>query len=126
MMTDLLFKDEVYRITGAAMEVYNHLGNGFLEAVYQEALTLEFTLRGIPFKAQPPQHIHYKKHILQHTYIPDFIAYEQIIVELKAVKDLGSNEEAQILNYLKATGFRVGVLLNFGAPSKLEWIRRVG
>jgi GxxExxY protein len=125
MTTDILFKDEVFQIVGAAMDVYNHLGNGFLEAVYQEALPIEFEARGVPFKAQLPQQIHYKDRILRQTYIPDFIAYDQIIVELKAIKALGPNEEAQMLNYLKATGFRLGILLNFGAARKLDWMRRV-
>lgn len=122
MPADLLFKDEVFEIVGAAMDVYNYLENGFLEAVYQEALMIEFKARGVPFIAQPPQEICYKAQTLRQTYIPDFITYNQIIVELKAIKVLGPNEEAQWLNYLKVTGLRLGVLLNFGAKEKLDWM----
>lgn len=121
---ELLFKDEVYAIVGAAMEVSNVLGSGFLEAVYQEALQLELSARRIPFVAQSAISISYKGRILRATYIPDFICYDQIIVEIKALKALTSIEEAQLLNYLKATGRPVGVLINFGAP-KLEWKRMV-
>lgn len=124
-MTELLLKDEVYQVVGAAMEVYNQLGNGFLEAVYQEALAIEFELRGIPYKAQVPLHIRYKERQLRQTYIADFVTHEQIIVELKAIKLLSANEEAQLLNYLKTSDLRVGVLLNFGAQRKLEWVRKV-
>jgi len=119
---ELMLKDEVFAIVGAAMEVSNELGSGFLEAVYPEALGIEFTYRGIPFVAQVPIEILYKGHRLAKEYIPDFICYEQIIVEIKALKQLTSNEEAQLLNYLKATGKPVGVLLNFGSP-RLEWKR---
>ncbi|MEI7646041.1 MAG: GxxExxY protein [Chloroflexales bacterium] len=122
---DLLYRDQSFAIIGAAMEVYNQLGCGFLEAVYQEALNIEFTTRNVPFCAQQPIQIRYKSHVLRQTYIPDFIAYEVIIVEIKALRQLGSIEEAQLLNYLKATGFRLGLLLNFGAQGKLEWKRMV-
>ena len=121
---ELMFKDEVYAIVGAAMEVANELGSGFLEAVYQEALTIEFEERRIPYTAQPLVEIFYKLHRLAKEYIPDFICFGQIVVEIKAIKQLTSVEEAQLLNYLKATGKPVGVLLNFGAP-KLEWRRMV-
>ena len=124
-MTELLLKDEVYQVVGAAMEVYNQLGNGFLEAVYQEALMIEFELRGIPYKSQVPLYIQYKDRQLRQTYLADFVTHEQIIVELKAIKLLSANEEAQLLNYLKTSDLRVGVLLNFGAQRKLEWTRKV-
>ncbi len=124
-LPDLLHRDQSFAIIGAAMEVYNQLGSGFLEAVYQEALSIEFTARVVPFRAQPPLQIRYKATTLRQTYIPDFIAYETIIVELKAIKQLGPIEEAQLLNYLKVTGFRLGMLLNFGAQGKLEWKRMV-
>jgi GxxExxY protein len=124
-MTELLFKEEVFLIVGAAMEVYNQLGNGFLEGVYQEALVMEFGLRGIPFQAQALLHITYKGRVLEHQYVPDFVVYDQIIIELKAIKAIGANEEAQLLNYLKASGLRVGLLLNFGAERRLEWSRFV-
>lgn len=124
-MADLLLKEEVFNIVGAAIEVYNQLGNGFLEAVYQEALGLEFELRQVPFKAQAALNILYKGHPLRQCYIPDFIVYEQVIVELKAIKTIGPNEEAQLLNYLKSSNLRVGVMLNFGSIRKLEWRRMV-
>jgi GxxExxY protein len=124
-LTDLLFKEEVFQIVGAAMEVYNQLGNGFLEAVYQETLAIEFSLRGIPFLAQPSLKIIYKERVLDQKYVPDFVVYDQIIIELKAIKSIGPNEEAQLLNYLKTSGLRVGVLLNFGAERRLEWSRYI-
>jgi len=119
---ELISKDEVYAIVGAAMEVSNELGSGFLEAVYQEALQIELEERKIPFAAQVPIQISYKGRRLAKEYIPDFICYGHIIMEIKALKQLTSVEEAQLLNYLKATGKPVGVLLNFGSP-KLEWKR---
>jgi len=123
-MGQLLYKDETYTIIGAAMEVHKEMGAGFLEAVYQETLALEFHLRNVPFVQQKPLALTYKGKLLQQRYIPDFIVYEQIVVEIKALKQLGPNEEAQLLNYLKATGLRVGLLLNFGAPN-LEWNRKI-
>lgn len=119
---ELILKDEVYAIVGAAMEVSNELGSGFLEAVYQEALEIELRDRGVPFSPQIAIEISYKGHKLAKEYIPDFICYGQVIVEIKAIKELTSLEEAQLLNYLKATGKPVGVLINFGT-AKLEWKR---
>jgi GxxExxY protein len=124
-MPDLLYKDEVYAIIGAAMEVYNELGSGFLEPVYQEALELELQERGIPFDAQKKLHIRYKNHRLEQKYRTDFVVYEKIIVEIKALSHLTSHNEAQLINYLKATGLEVGVLINFGAEGRLEWKRMV-
>lgn len=121
---ELILKDEVYAIVGAAMEVSKELGSGFLEAVYQEALEIELRERKIPFIAQMPIRISYKGRILAKEYIPDFVCHDQMIVEIKALKGLTSVEEAQLLNYLKATGKPVGLLLNFGNP-KLEWKRMV-
>lgn len=121
---DLILKDEVYAIIGAAMEVSNELGAGFLEAVYQEALELELAMRRVPYKAQYPLQISYKGHVLTKEYIPDFICFDQVVVEIKALKQLTTLEEAQLLNYLKASGKTVGVLINFGSP-KLEWKRMV-
>jgi GxxExxY protein len=115
-------KEEVYAIVGAGFEVSNELGVGFLEAVYQEALELEFGARGIPFAAQAPIQISYKGRTLSKAYIPDFLCFDQVIVEIKALKQLTPVEDAQLLNYLKASGKPVGVLLNFGSP-KLEWKR---
>jgi GxxExxY protein len=121
----LLYKEETYALVGAAMEVYNQLGNGFLEPVYQEALSIELKWRDIPFAEQQPLQIFYKGQELRQKYIPDFIAYDTIIVEIKAIKQLGTVEEAQILNYLKATGFRLGLLVNFGFPGRMQWKRIV-
>jgi GxxExxY protein len=121
----VLYREESYAIVGAAMEVYNQLNSGFLEAVYQEALAIEFELRGIPFREQAPLTIMYKERPLKQRYIADFVAHEKIIIELKALKGLGANEDAQLMNYLKATGMRLGILLNFGAPFKLQYKRIV-
>ncbi|MGI6100434.1 MAG: GxxExxY protein [Kiritimatiellia bacterium] len=121
---ELILKDEVYAIVGAAIEVSNELGTGFLEAVYQEALAIELCSRRIPFTAQPTINIAYKGVALAKSYVPDFLCYDCIIVEIKAIKKLTSVEDAQLLNYLKATGKTAGVLLNFGTP-KLEWKRMV-
>jgi GxxExxY protein len=106
-----------YKIIGAALEVHKELGCGFLEAVYQEALEKEFTDQIIPFKAQPIVGIFYKGKPLEKKYQPDFICYDEVITEIKAMSVLTSNEEAQIINYLKATRFKVGLLLNFGSKS---------
>jgi len=118
-------KDErTYQIIGAAMEVHKHLGAGFLEAVYQEALERELTARSIPFQAQPELRIFYKGEALRKTYEPDFLCFEKIIVEIKALSDLTGVEEAQVINYLKASGLTLGLLMNFGSKS-LEYKRLV-
>ena len=121
----LILKDEVYAIVGAAMEVHNECGSGFAEAVYQEAMEIELRLRDIPFDRQKRLKISYKGHQLSCEYIVDLVCFGQIIVEIKAIRETGGREEAQILNYLKAKGFRVGVLINFGDPSQLDWHRFV-
>ena len=124
-MPELLYKDEVYAIVGAAMEVYNVLGPGFLEAVYQEALEIELASRGIPFEARKELHILYKERQLKESYEADVFAFGKIVVEIKAMDRLTSREEAQLLNYLKATKAPVGVLINFGMTNSLEWKRMV-
>ncbi len=124
-MAKLLMKDEVYAIVGAAMQVYNELGPGFLEAVYQEAFEIECELSEIPLKPQAELRIFYKGRQLGKRYIADGMGYGQVVIEIKAKKQLTSEDESQLLNYLKASKQRVGVLLNFGNPEKLEWIRRV-
>ena len=121
----LLLKDEVYAVVGAAIEVHRELGPGFLEAVYQEALEMELRQRAIPFEAQKPLRISYKDRVLNKEYFADIVCFGQIIVELKALNRLSGNEQAQILNYLKASGLRVGVLINFASHGKLEWRRFV-
>ena len=124
-MVELICKEEVYAVVGAAMEVYNELGPGFLEPVYQEALSLEMAARHIPFLPQKELHIHYKGRQLEKIYIADFLAFDKVIVEIKAIECLTPREEAQLLNYLKATGLEVGILINFCAAGKLEWKRMV-
>lgn len=124
-MAELLFKDEVYAIVGAAMEVYNELGAGFLESVYQEAMELEMTDRQIPFQPQVPLRIKFKERLLKKTFCADFICYGAVLVELKAMDQTTKREEAQVLNYLKATGLRVAMIINFGDPGRLDWTRVV-
>jgi len=106
-----------YALIGAAMEVHNQLGCGFLEPVYQEALAIEFAQRGVPFKAEVDVPIAYKGRTLNACYRADFICYDSVVVELKALRRLTGVEESQLLNYLKAGGLQVGLLLNFGSGS---------
>ena len=113
-----------YAIIGAAMEVHRQLGCGFLEAVYQQAMAVELASRGIPFRREVELPVIYKGIQLECKYKADFICYESVIAEMKALNQLGSIEEAQILNYLKVAGHEVGLLLNFGRPS-LEYRRFV-
>jgi GxxExxY protein len=122
---DLLYADEVYHLVGAAMDVRNSLGVGFLEPVYQEALSHELTLRNIPFAEQVELPIFYKDRQLAKHYVADLVAYDKIIVELKALAELTGREESQLINYLKASQLRVGLLINFGSRGKLEWRRLI-
>jgi GxxExxY protein len=124
-MENLLYRDEVFEIVGAAMEVHTELGNGFLEPVYQESLEIELVLRKIPFESQKRLDLFYKGVELKKEYIPDFVCYGKIIVEIKALERLTNIEYAQIINYLKATNLKVGVLINFCSKGKLEWKRFV-
>jgi GxxExxY protein len=116
------YESETYDIIGAAMNVYNELGTGFLEVVYQEALEYEFALKNIPARKEVPLQIYYKGKLLSKYYVADFICYDKIIVELKSVSVLLDEHKAQVINYLKATKFQVGLLINFGKP-KLEYKR---
>jgi GxxExxY protein len=120
-----LLKAEGYELMAAAFEVYNELGAGFLEDVYHEAMELELRARKIPFRTKPRLQIRFKGQVLQKFYEADFLVYSGIIVELKSVRSLGPEHEAQLLNELKATGLRVGYLINFGASPRLQWYRRV-
>jgi GxxExxY protein len=123
MNSDLIFRDEVYAIVGAAMEVHSELSGGYLESVYQEAMEMELVDRNIPFTAQQPLRITYKGRMLEKFYIADLVCYGAVLVELKTLDRLSGKEESQILNYLKTTGLRVGLLINFGNPTSLEWKR---
>lgn len=119
-MGKLKYEEESYRIRGAVFEVYREMGCGFLEAVYQECLEKELTKAGILFAAQQELLLRYKGEVLNQTYKPDFICFAKIIVELKAVKELGDEHRAQVHNYLKATGHELGFLVNFGHYPKVE------
>ena len=120
----MIREEKTYKIIGAAMEVHRELGCGFLEPVYQEALAREFGDQKIPHQPQYTVKIFYKGEPLNKTYQPDFVCYEEIIVEIKAISALSGIEEAQLINYLKATGLKVGLLINFGSKS-LEYKRFV-
>ena len=110
---------------GACFEVYKEMGCGFLESVYQECLTLEFGFQDIPFREQAELELSYKQNTLSQKYVPDFICYDKIIVEIKAVKQLDDVHRAQVHNYLKSTGYKLGLLVNFGHHPKVEWERIV-
>ncbi len=124
-MNDFLHKDETYKIIGACFEVYKEKGCGFLEPVYQECLEFELGLQDIPFAAKQPLRLTYKNHPLKHSYEPDLICFDKIVVELKAVSALADEHRAQLLNYLNATGLEVGLLVNFGHFPALEYERMV-
>lgn len=116
----IVYKEESYKIVGAAFKVYNNLGHGFLEAVYQEALEIEFERQGIPYEREKELSIIYDGIQLKQTYKADFVCYGKIIVELKAVSELVDAHRSQVYNYLHATGYRLGLLLNFGCSDELE------
>ena len=116
----VIYKEESYKIVGAAFEVYNKLGHGFLEAVYQEALEIEFQRQGISYEREKELKIQYDNVELKQTYKADFVCYDKIIVELKAVSALEDAHRSQVYNYLHATGFKLGILLNFGKSGSLE------
>ena len=124
-MTELLYKDECFRIMGACFEVYKVLGCGFLEAVYQESLAIELAMREIPFRSQVELTLNYKGQTLKQLYLPDFTCWDKIILEIKAATELTDIHRAQLQNYLKATDFRLGLLVNFGHYPKVEWERIV-
>lgn len=123
MTERILFKDESYAIQGAIFDVYREMGCGFLESVYQECLEKEFRLQNIPFVSQAELKLTYKGEPLVQTYKPDFICFNQIIVELKAVKAIAPEHKAQVINYLKATGMKLGILVNFGDYPKAAIVR---
>lgn len=114
---NLLYKEESYQIIGAAMEVHRELGCGFVEPVYQEALEKEFILRKIPYEREKELTVNYKGALLTKTFRADFICYDKIILELKAVKEFSDEHYAQIFNYLRASRMDLGLLINFGTAS---------
>lgn len=124
-MEKIVFKNESYQIIGACFEVYNEMGCGFFEAVYQECLEIQFSEQGLPFTSQSPLELSFKGRVLQQKYVPDFICYEKIVVEIKAVKELCDEHRAQVHNYLHATGYKLGLLVNFGHYPKLQYERIV-
>ena len=120
---EFLYKDETYKIIGACFEVYKEKGCGFLEAVYQECLEIEFEMQGILFVPKKPLVLEYKGRPLKQKYEPDFVCDNKIIVEIKAVSALADEHRAQVINYLNTAGFKVGLLVNFGHHPKLEYER---
>ena len=128
MNSELLYKEEVYAIQGAVYEVYKTLGNGYREEVYQQCLERELSLRGIPYEAKRALRIFYKGEPIDKAYVPDIICYDAIIVELKAVGEVTNEHLAQLDNYLKVTGYQLGLLVNFGAYPKAtihRWANRL-
>src|SRR5688572_26129924 len=124
-MSDIIFKEESFRIIGAGFEVYNEKGNGFTEPLYQECLEIELALQAIPFEARPHLPLAYKGHPLRQRFHPDFICFSSIILEIKAVSMLTDEHRSQVLNYLNATGHKLALLVNFGHHGRLEWERIV-
>lgn len=124
-MSELLYRSESHQIMGACFEVYKEKGCGFLEAVFQECLAFEFGDQGIPYVEQPKLGLSYKGRLLRQTYSPDFVCFEKIIVELKAVSALADEHRAQMHNYLRSTGHRLGILVNFGHFPKVQYERIV-
>ncbi len=125
MMDDFPLEDETYQVLGACFEVYNEMGRGFLESVYQECLEVELTSHWIPFEAQQPIALVFKGQDLQRTFTPDLLCFGKVVVELKAVRRLAAEHRAQLINYLKACRLEVGLLVNFGSYPKLEYERVV-
>jgi GxxExxY protein len=124
-MSEILYKEESYRILGACFEVYKEMGCGFVEPVYQECLEIELGLQGISFESQVQLPLAYKGSPLKGKYIPDFILFNKIVLEIKAVKELADDHRAQVYNYLRATGYRLGLLVNFGHHPGVEYERIV-
>lgn len=116
-MEEYLYKEETYDIIGCAMEVHNELGCGFLEPVYQEALSIVFREKNIPFVKEKSLDIKFKGQVLNKKYIADFICFDKIIIELKAIDTINSQHLAQVINYLKCTDKRLGLIINFGTSS---------
>lgn len=119
-MNGLIYEELTYKIRGALFEVYREKGCGFLEDVYQECLEMELEMQAIPFESQYPLKLEYKGRRLRKEYIPDFVCFGKIIVEIKAVKEITDEHRAQLQNYLRATGYRLGLLVNFGHYPQLQ------
>ena len=124
MSDELVYAEESYALRGAVFEVYKTLGNGYLEEVYQNALEEELRLRRIPFAAKKELHVRYKGRDCG-LYEPDFICFDRIIIEIKSVEEIHPKHEAQLVNYLRMTGFRLGLLVNFSAYPRVDIRRRV-
>jgi GxxExxY protein len=122
-MSDLIYKEECFRIVGACFEVYKDKGCGFLEPVYQECMEIELAIQEVPFVPKRSLALSYKGRPLKSTYEPDFICMDKIVLELKAADALADEHRAQVMNYLKATGYKLGLLVNFGHYPGLEWER---
>ena len=120
MEKELLYRDETFVLRGACFEVYKDKGSGFLESVYQECLGIELQLQNVPYVPQPKLELAYKERKLESVFQPDFLCYGTIVVELKAMSELTDSCRAQIHNYLKATGYRLGLLVNFGHYPGIE------
>jgi GxxExxY protein len=120
---ELIYKNESYAIIGACFAVYKDKGCGFHEAVYHECLEIEFEFQKIPFLSKPPQSLQYRGRTLVQTFSPDLITYDKIILEIKAVSELMNEHRAQVLNYLSATGGKLGLLVNFGHYPRMEYER---
>jgi len=125
MTHELIYKEECYWIIGACFEVYNEKGCGFLEPVYQECMEIELEFQKVAFTSKEQLKLFYRGRELKQKYIPDFICFGKIIVELKAVSNLTDKHRAQVINYLNATGYQLGLLINFGGYPKIEWERLV-
>ena len=123
MAEEYILKNETYQIMGACFFIYKEKGNGFVESVYQDSLEIELNYLGITFDAQRNYPLFHRGTRLNHSFTPDLLCYDQIIVELKAVKSLADEHRAQLINYLKVTGHQIGLLVNFGSFPKVEWER---
>lgn len=122
---EIVYKEDCYRLIGACFAVYNEKGCGFNESIYQECLEIELSIQGIVFQSQFQLPLSYKGHVLRQRFQPDFLCQEKIIVEIKFACALTDEHRSQVLNYLNATGYKLGLLVNFGAHPSLEWERIV-
>ncbi|MEZ6096552.1 MAG: GxxExxY protein [Pirellulaceae bacterium] len=118
--TEFLYEQETFAIRGACFEFYKEMGPGFLESVYQECLAREFARQNIPFVAQQQLSLQYKGELLTQTFVPDFFCNDKIVIEIKGTREFAPEHKAQLLNYLKATRMRLGLLVNFGHYPKVQ------